>query len=65
MRLDDTHDTARRSWAPGADTGDFPLQNLPLGIFSPPDGVPRPGIAIGDSHPRPASGRVAAADLNA
>ena len=48
MQLDDTHDAARRSWAPGADTGDFPLQNLPLGIFSPPDGVARPGIAIGD-----------------
>ena len=53
MQLDDTHDAARRSWAPGADAstasgGDFPLQNLPLGIFSPPDGVPRPGIAIGD-----------------
>ncbi len=49
MRLDDTHDTARRSWAPGADSGDFPLHNLPLGIFSPPDGVPRPGIAIGNA----------------
>ncbi len=53
MQLDDTHDAARRSWAPGASDpaasgGDFPLQNLPLGIFSPPDGVARPGIAIGD-----------------
>ena len=47
MRLDETHDIARRSWVTGADTGDFPLQNLPLGIFSPRDGVPRPGIAIG------------------
>ena len=49
MTLDDTHDPARRSWAPGADTGDFPLQNLPFGIFNPPDGVARAGIAIGDS----------------
>ena len=47
MRLDETHDTARQSWAPGANGGDFPLQNLPLGIFSPRDGVARPGIAIG------------------
>ena len=49
MRLDETHDTARRSWAPGADGGDFPLQNLPLGVFSPRDGVARPGIAIGNA----------------
>ena len=47
MTLDDTHDLARRSWVPGAETGDFPLQNLPLGIFSPAGGSPRPGIAIG------------------
>ncbi len=47
MQLDDTHDTARRSWVPGAGSGQFPLQNLPLGVFSPPDGVARPGVAIG------------------
>ncbi len=47
MQADDTHDTTRRSWVPGADGGDFPLQNLPLGIFSPRGGAPRPGIAIG------------------
>jgi len=47
--LDDTHDTARRSWAPGADGhADFPVQNLPLGVFSPPGGTPRGGVAIGD-----------------
>ena len=49
MPLDDTHDTGRRSWAPGADSGDFPLQNLPLGIVSVAGGPPRPGIAIGDA----------------
>jgi fumarylacetoacetase len=27
---------------------EFPVQNLPLGIFSRPGGEPRPGIAIGD-----------------
>ena len=47
MRLDDTHDLARRSWVPGADSGDFTLQNLPLGIFSLRHGEARPGIAIG------------------
>jgi fumarylacetoacetase len=26
----------------------FPLQNLPYGIFRPPDGKARPGVAIGD-----------------
>ncbi len=47
MTMDDTHDGARRSWVPGTDDGDFPLQNLPIGMFSPPGGEPRPGIAIG------------------
>lgn len=27
---------------------DFPIQNLPLGIFAPTDGIVRPGVAIGD-----------------
>ena len=61
--LDETHDPARRSWVPAADSHpDFPIQNLPFGVFSPPEGtpqpdvafsppegVPRPGVAIGDS----------------
>ncbi|HWL83115.1 MAG TPA: fumarylacetoacetase [Roseomonas sp.] len=48
--LDATHDSARRSWVPGADGhADFPIQNLPFGIFSPPgDDAPRGGVAIGD-----------------
>lgn len=29
-------------------TADFPLQNLPLGIFSHGDDQKRPGVAIGD-----------------
>ncbi len=46
---DSTHDAAARSWVPSADGHpDFPVQNLPLGIFSPPGGAPRGGIAIGD-----------------
>ena len=49
LKLDETHDPARRSWVPGADGhAEFPIQNLPLGIFSPPGGNPRGGVAIGD-----------------
>ncbi len=47
MGLDDTHDRARTSWVQGSESGDFPLTNLPLGLFSPAGGAPRPGIAIG------------------
>ena len=48
--LNETHDPKRKSWidsanAPGCD---FPIQNLPFGIFRPPGGVPRGGVAIGD-----------------
>ena len=49
MPIDHTHDRARTSWVPDTGSGDFTLQNLPLGIFSPPGGTPRPGIAIGRS----------------
>jgi fumarylacetoacetase len=47
--VDATHDPALRSWvatahAPGTD---FPIQNLPLGIFRT-DGRARGGVAIGD-----------------
>ncbi|MFL5342759.1 MAG: fumarylacetoacetase [Gemmataceae bacterium] len=49
--IDDTHDPGRRSWVesgnrPGAD---FPIQNLPLGVFRPAgESQARPGVAIGD-----------------
>lgn len=47
--VDVTHDPARRSWVAGADGHpDFPVQNLPLGLFSPPGAEPRIGSAIGD-----------------
>jgi fumarylacetoacetase len=47
--LDETHDPTRVSWADGAGEGsDFPVQNLPLGIFSDAKGQRRPGVAIGD-----------------
>jgi fumarylacetoacetase len=47
---DATHDPSRRSWVVSADGhADFPIQNLPLGMFSPPGGAgPRAGVAIGD-----------------
>jgi fumarylacetoacetase len=47
--IDETHDATRRSWVVSANGhADFPIQNLPLGIFTPPDGTPRGGVAIGD-----------------
>src|SRR4051812_31004167 len=47
--IDETHDPARRSWIGSANGHpDFPIQNLPLGMFSPPDHHARPGVAIGD-----------------
>jgi fumarylacetoacetase len=46
--MDDTHDPSRVSWVQGAASGDFPVQNLPLGIFSEAKGLRRPGVAIGD-----------------
>ncbi|WP_461194756.1 fumarylacetoacetate hydrolase family protein [Bradyrhizobium sp. UFLA06-06] len=50
-QLDETHDPARRSFVEAAngDATDFPIQNLPLGIFSTAaDPQPRTGTAIGD-----------------
>jgi fumarylacetoacetase len=47
--MDETHDPSRISWVQGAAPGsDFPVQNLPLGIFSEAKGLRRPGVAIGD-----------------
>ena len=49
--LNPTHDATRRSWVASANdpAGDFPLQNLPAGIFRTAEQpAPRPGIAIGD-----------------
>lgn len=36
-----------RSWVPVPDGSDFPLENLPYGVFAPPGGAPRAGVAIG------------------
>jgi fumarylacetoacetase len=48
--IDDTHAAHRRSWVPSANGHpEFPIQNLPFGVFTPPDGGERRGgVAIGD-----------------
>jgi len=47
--MDETHDPSQASWVQGSVPGsDFPVQNLPLGIFSEAKGLRRPGVAIGD-----------------
>jgi len=48
VHIDETHDIARTSWVDGAQSTDFPVQNLPFGVFAPADGVSRIGVAIGD-----------------
>lgn len=47
--IDHTHDPHRRSWVDSANAlgTDFPIQNLPLGIFAPAGAAPRAGVAIG------------------
>ena len=48
-KLNETHDPKRRSWvARGEDATDFPIQNLPFGIFRRGQGEPRGGVAIHD-----------------
>ena len=50
--LDETHDAGARSWLDSANLsgGDFPIQNLPFGVFRRLDSgeVFRGGVAIGD-----------------
>ncbi|HTM95361.1 MAG TPA: fumarylacetoacetase [Croceibacterium sp.] len=49
MDIDHTHDPQASSWVPGADGHpDFPVQNLPLGVFSRPGQSKAIGSAIGD-----------------
>ena len=49
--LDDTHRRDLVSWVESAQSAgtDFPLQNLPFGIFRCLERSPRPGVAIGDA----------------
>jgi fumarylacetoacetase len=48
--IDETHDPTLRSWVASANVHpEFPIQNLPLGAFTPPGApAPRGGVAIGD-----------------
>ncbi len=48
--MDDTHRTDLASWVESANGSatDFPIQNLPLGMFRSPGRETRPGVAIGD-----------------
>ena len=51
VEIDETHDPSRRSFVDAANQPDaeFPIQNLPLGVFSTvDDSNPRIGMAIGD-----------------
>src|SRR5947209_5068674 len=47
--IDESHDPRRVSWVASAQGhAEFPIQNLPFGVFSPAGGSPRGGVAIGD-----------------
>nr|WP_183933953.1 fumarylacetoacetase [Sphingomicrobium lutaoense] len=49
MTFDATHDPALQSWVKSANGHeDFPIQNLPLGVFSLAEGDDRIGAGIGD-----------------
>ena len=49
IELNATHDPARRSWVESANAPgtDFPIQNLPFGVFDDGEGA-RGGVALGD-----------------
>ena len=54
--VNETHDPARRSWVESAQGHpDFPIQNLPFGVFRRGGGPPSVGIAIGDQILDPAA----------
>ena len=49
--IDGTHNAKLESWVESANdaTTDFPIQNLPLGMFKAAGGLARAGVAIGNS----------------
>lgn len=48
-QIDHSHRADASTWVDGADHHpDFPVQNLPLGVFAPAGGAARIGTAIGD-----------------
>ena len=47
--LDHTHAPGAKSWVDGANGHpDFPVQNLPMGVFRHDGGTPRVAVAIGE-----------------
>lgn len=48
MNLDETHDPRRTSWVEVPRGSDFPIQNLPYGVFRCGGSPPRVGVAIGE-----------------
>ncbi len=47
--VDETHDPGLTSWVESANGhADFPIQNLPYGVYRTRTGETRPGVAIGD-----------------
>ena len=48
MKTDNLDEPRLESWCKSAQGSDFPIQNLPLGIFSVGERRRRPGVAIGD-----------------
>jgi fumarylacetoacetase len=46
--IDESNDPAVKSWCESAQGSDFPIQNLPLGIFSVGERRRQAGVAIGD-----------------
>ncbi|MEX1238326.1 MAG: fumarylacetoacetase, partial [Cyclobacteriaceae bacterium] len=48
MAVHETNDPKLKSWVDVPAGSDFPIQNLPFGIFQGPDGIPRAGAAIGN-----------------
>jgi fumarylacetoacetase len=47
--IDETHDPRRESWVASArGHAEFPIQNLPFGVFGPRGAAPRGGVAIGE-----------------
>lgn len=48
MALPDANDPRLKSWVEIPTGSDFPIQNLPFGVFQGRDGTQRAGVAIGD-----------------
>src|SRR5262245_36806267 len=46
--MNPTNDPSLRSWVPVPPDSDFPIQNLPYGVFHHGGGTPHVGVAIGD-----------------